>query len=122
MSFGRRDLVINSELNKKGEGHDENKILKVKEKLCKHSDQTKPEKFKNRKWFNVFQNNVRGGKEEKVVVQQAEFLPEDFMERCELGPLPTEKNIGSTNTCFVRKEEEKAKKDNQLRGCIKCLQ
>ena len=90
MSCVRKDLVINFEITKvhnKSEGNNENKIMKAKEKLCKHSDQTKPEKFKNRKWFSVFQNNVRGVKEEKIVVQKADFLPEDFIERCEIGPL-----------------------------------
>ena len=125
MSCGRKDLVINFEITKvhnKSEGNNENKIMKAKEKLCKHSDQTKPEKFKNRKWFSVFQNNVRGVKEEKVVVQQADFLPEDFIERFEFGPLPTDKCIRDSNACFVPIKEIKSKKDKQIMGCIKCLQ
>ena len=121
MSCGRKDLEIYFESNKahkKGEGNNENKVLKAKEKLCKHSDQTKPDKFKNIIWFSVFKNNVRGAKDQDVV-QKTDILPEDFIDRCEIGPLPTEKNIGDT---FIPKKEKEGKKDNILRGCIKCLQ
>ena len=118
MSCGRKDLEIDFESNKKRQGNNENKILKAKEKLCKHSDQTKPEKFKNIIWFSVFKNNVRGAKDQ-AVVQQTDILPEDFIERCEIGPQPTDNNIGDT---FIPKKEKEAKKDNKLRGCIKCLQ
>ena len=124
MSFGRKDWEVDLELNKaykKREENNGNKILKAKEKLCKHSDQTKPEKFKNIIWFSVFKNNVRGAKDQ-AVVQTSDILPEDFIERCEIGPLPLDKCIRDSNACFVPIKKIKSKKDNQIMGCIKCLQ
>ena len=90
------------------------------EKLQKHSDQDKSGQLRDREWFKIFKNNIRGNKDVSMFQLNDLFPePEELMKISDRGPALEEKIIGN-NKIIVFEKKVKKTKTNKIIGCIRC--